>query len=125
MEEILLSDDQSLVSMEDSIETAQCPDSCDNFPLTNSDPDISLETCNDQHDLGEPCYEPEFTFEPIPDFLNRLRTESVKGQSVQDLKDLYFEELSYPVGCRLSLFWPRWAALGSSSYVIHKLKFRH
>ena len=54
-------------------------------------------------------------------FMARLEVSAIKGQTVYDLQQLYEPELSFPVGCRLRHFWPRWVALGASTYAVHKL----
>ena len=62
-------------------------------------------------------------FEHDYTFKSRLTDSYVSGQTVADLQKAYHRELSVPVGCRLAHFWPRWVALGASSYHVAKIRF--
>ena len=67
-----------------------------------------------------PC-QPIFDHDEI--FLHRLQDHTVASQTVSDLQQIYNEEFALPVGFRLRHFWPRWAALGASSYHVAKIQF--
>ena len=48
---------------------------------------------------------------------------SCENSSVEELKELYKQELQVPVGARLARFWPRWRALGADSNMVNKIRF--
>ena len=82
-------------------------------------PDIP---CRDySHEVN--TFPPIHVFEHDTTFLNRIQNSFVSGQSVADLQSMYHKELAAPVGCRLAHFWPRWQALGASSYHLAKIRF--
>ena len=66
-------------------------------------------------------FPPDNLFPHDPNFCTRLHDPDLASLSLQDLYDLYSEELALPVGARLKYFWPRWRALGCSSYTLHRM----
>ena len=105
-----------------------------NPPVPNTSHDDSLLLSQSVHDdpeldfedgfgngLDPFEFEPDLLFPHDPTFQNRLHDPNLASLSIQDLQDLYSEELALPVGARLKYFWPRWRALGCSSFMLHKM----
>ena len=61
--------------------------------------------------------EPEERLVPKGDFIQR------DIQSLEQLSEVYYQELSMKVGGRLSRFWKRWRLMGASPFILNKLQY--